>query len=233
MIYKYLRQILCVALALSVIARTGALGANGKPASDTAVTSTLQDTADAADGGQPFTIESDGLGSYQNNVESVQSLLQAALGDWVLDTSSSTSRSVRIGFTQPVPGQSPGSVAPPFTNLTTVQARFISQCSLVGIDYRKIAPGDTVGCPVHIGFNYNGTAYGLAMNTQNYPATQFAAVTCTSAPGSPCSVWTIEPLSSTEGNIAELVGPAPKGHNQGPVQLGEFYMTFSITLTKS
>jgi hypothetical protein len=162
-------------------------------------------------------------------VLSVQSLLQATLGDWVLDTSSSTTRSVRIGFTQPVPGQS-GPVTPPFTTSQMVHPRFISQCSLVGIDYRKIAPGATVGCPVHVGFNYNGTQYELAMNPQNYPATEFAAVTCTSAAGSPCSKWTIEPLSSTVGNIAELLGPAPK-HNQGPAQLGEFYMTFSITLT--
>ena len=222
MIYKSLRQVFAAVLALGMIAGTGALGAAGKASSDTPVTSVLQDAISPT-----YNIQSDGLGSYENNAESVQSILQAALGDWTLDMTNSTSRSVLVDFADPVAGTS-SSVAP-FSS-QKVHARIISKCSLVGINYRMIAPGTSVYCPLHVDFTYNKTTYNVEMNPQKYSETQFAAVTCTSKVGSPCTAWTIEPLSSSHGNIAELLIP-PSKPNQNPVPLGEFYMTFSMTVT--
>jgi hypothetical protein len=222
MLHKNLRQVFAAVLALGMIAGAGALRSAGKGSSDIPVTSTLQDTINPT-----YNIQSDGIGSYKNNVESVLSVLQAALGDWTLDMSNSTSRHILVDFADPVAGTS-SSVAPFSSQM--VHARIISKCSLVGINYRTIAPGNSVFCPLHVNFTYKTTTYNVEMNPQKYSATEFATVTCTSKVGSPCTTWTIEPLSSSRGNIAELLIP-PSKPNQNPVPLGEFYMTFSITVT--
>src|SRR5207237_8775785 len=138
-------------------------GAKGKPASDTPVTSTIDGLG--VDTLPTLRIQSDQLGAYKNS-SSLQSILQASLGDWVLDMlnyNSSPQRKVLIDLRDPVPGGGPNGSAPiaPFA-YQLVRARFIEQCSIYGVDTRTIAGGATVYCPLVIAFDdASGVRYRL------------------------------------------------------------------------
>src|SRR5262249_31877712 len=71
-------------LLLLVVSAPVAGQKGGKTVSDNSVTSTISDT-DAT--GLPYDVQSDGLGSYQNNVNGVTSILQASANyAWLLST---------------------------------------------------------------------------------------------------------------------------------------------------
>ena len=88
-------------------------------------------------------IQSDLLGSYINS-SSLQSVLQATFGDWVLDQlnyTSSPQRKVLVDLRDPVPGSlNGGAPTPPFA-YDLVRARFISKCNEYGVDMRTIPGG--------------------------------------------------------------------------------------------
>jgi hypothetical protein len=83
----------CAATVISVCVIGGttpnAQGSKGTP--DVVVTSTL-DTAGDIVSSTNYRIQGDGLGSYFNGASSVSSILQSPSGDWVLDTTSSKTR---------------------------------------------------------------------------------------------------------------------------------------------
>src|SRR6266446_2781980 len=142
------------AIALVIIVAVSALEVSAtaaKPSSDTPVTSTIEGLGV---GTLPtLRIQSDQAGAYRNS-SSLQSILQAALGDWVLDTlnyNSSPQRKVLIDLRDPVPGSGPNGGAPtaPFA-YQTVRARFIAKCSQYGVDMRTIPGGATTYCPLAI-----------------------------------------------------------------------------------
>jgi len=71
-------------LLLLVVSAPVAGQKGGKTVSDTSVTSSISDV-DAT--GLPYAVQSDGLGSYQNNVNGVTSILQASANyAWLLST---------------------------------------------------------------------------------------------------------------------------------------------------
>src|SRR5205814_3202434 len=132
-------------------------GAKGKPPSDTAVSSNIDGLG--IDTLPTMRIQSDQLGSYRNS-SSLQSILQAALGDWVLDTlnyNSSPQRKVLIDLRDPVPGSGPNGGAPvaPFA-YQSVRARFIAKCSQYGVDMRSMEPNNFYPCPLAIAFDDAG-----------------------------------------------------------------------------
>jgi len=103
----------CIGVALAAFSSlpTGARAQKNKT-TDTPVTSWI--AGSGLDTTPTYRIQSDLLGSYQNNVDSVASLLQGCCGDWVLATSPSTSgsgRTVLVDFRDPVPNSG---AAPPF-----------------------------------------------------------------------------------------------------------------------
>src|SRR5947207_11425769 len=116
-------------------------GAKGKPASDTPVTSTIDGLG--VDTLPTLRIQSDQLGSYKNS-SSLQSILQASLGDWVLDTlnyNSSPQRKVLIDLRDPVPGSGPNGGAPIAAfAYQSVRARLIAKCRQYGVDMRYMQP---------------------------------------------------------------------------------------------
>src|SRR5688572_5851008 len=76
---------------LLTLATTGLMyraGEAAKPAKDTPVTTTIEGLG--PDSMPTLRVQSDQLGAYKNS-SSLQSILQAALGDWVLDTLNYTS----------------------------------------------------------------------------------------------------------------------------------------------
>jgi hypothetical protein len=196
--------------------------------SEAPVTTTIEGT---------YRIQSDLLGSYQNGVDSVQSVLQACSGDWVLDTSSSPTRKVFVDFRDPVPNSG---ATPPFL-FNQVPARLIAKAhdtistSVLGMH----GLNSTLLSPLSVAFDYGGSSYGVRMNPNNWPQTNYALVTCTGVvdPANPatsqCNQWRIEPsVTQPDGerkNIAHLER-LPKGR---PVSEnhGDFYMSFTISMT--
>src|SRR5260221_4222984 len=151
----YLATVTLLGIAAASLLQSAATAA--KPASDTAVTTTIDGLG--VDTLPTLRIQSDQAGSYRNS-SSLQSILQAAVGDWVLDTlnfNSSPQRKVLVDLRDPVPGSGPNGGAPtaPFA-YQLVRARFIEQCSVYGIDMRTIPGGSTVYCPLVVAFDDAG-----------------------------------------------------------------------------
>lgn len=229
------RWVTIVGLMAFLMPLAGAAQKGGKPNPDLTVTSTLTDANDATLSTN-HRIQSDGAGSYASfstSADKVQSIIQGALGDWVLDTSASTSRSVLIDFRDPVAGSSTSSA--PF-NWQLVHARLISKCSQSQLGgYLSMTAGSTVNCPLHAAFTYNGVSYRLTMNPLNDGATSYVLVTCNAANASgQCSSWTIAPITQADSSvrsIAVLLRDTTVRGKTTTTNLGHFYMTFEIELT--
>ena len=211
---------------------TGGNGASGKPSSDMPVTSTLQVIGELTQSTN-YRIEGDGWGSYFNGVNSVRSILQGSTGDWILDTTSSTTRTVLLDLRAPVPNSGAQQIFA-YENLPT---RIIVKCSkaLTG-SFPAMKLNQTLSCPTGVGFTYAGTQYGLMMtsgpNSENYAETNNPQVTCTtvSSATSQCVAWTIAPITQAGGaveNIARLRQPVKNTF----VFLGDFYVTFQFNVT--
>src|SRR6266436_4121015 len=231
----YLATVTLLGIAAASLLQSAATAA--KPPSDTAVTSTIDGLG--VNTLPTLRIQSDQAGSYRNS-SSLQSILQAAVGDWVLDTlnfNSSPQRKVLVDLRDPVPGSGPNGGAPtaPFTYLL-VRARFIEQCSVYGTDMRTIPGGSTVYCPLVIAFDdAGGVRYRLTMRADNFPEVNLTQVTCVATDANlKCNQWRIEPsatqLNGEIKNVAKLLKVATRP-NQADQDMGDFYMSFVIHVT--
>jgi hypothetical protein len=229
--------ILTVAIAFSSVVRIFETGAKGKPAADTAVTTTLDGLG--ADTLPTLRIQGDQLGAYRNS-SSLKSILQSALGDWELDLlnyNSSPQRKVLIDLRDPVSGSGPNGGAPvaPFA-YQLVRARFIAKCAEYGGDMRTIPGGATIYCPLAIAFDDpGGVRYRLNMNPNNFPESNPVQITCVATDAnSRCNQWKIEPsatqLNGERKNVATLLKVATKPR-QTDQDMGDFYMSFAIHVT--
>jgi len=231
----YLVTVTLLGIAAASLLQSAATAA--KPASDTAVTSTIDGLG--VDTLPTLRIQSDQAGSYRNS-SSLQSILQSAVGDWVLDTlnfNSSPQRKTLVDLRDPVAGSGPGGGAPmaPFT-YQLVRTRFISKCSEYGVDLRTIAGGSTVYCPLAIAFDDPlGVRYRLTMHANNFPEVNLVQVTCVAVnASSKCNQWLFEPsatqLNGERKNVTKLLKVASKP-NQADQDMGDFYLSFTIHLT--
>jgi len=223
-----------------MLAATGLVyraGAAGKPVSDMPVTTTFDGVG--VDTLPTLRVQSDQAGSYRNS-STLQSILQAALGDWVLDTlnyTSSPQRKVLVDLRDQVPGSGPNGGAPtaPFA-YQLVRARFIAKCAEWGGDMRTIPGGATIYCPLAIAFDdAGGVRYRLAMNSNNFPEVNPVQITCLATDAnSKCNQWKIEPsatqLNGERKNVAKLLKVATKPR-QTDQDMGDFYLSFTIHLT--
>jgi hypothetical protein len=204
--------------------------------SDTPVTTTIDGLG--VNTTPTLRIQSDLLGSYANS-SSLKSILQSSLGDWefdVLNVNSSPQRKVLIDLRDSIPGSGPngGAPTPPFA-YALVRTRFLAQCAVAGVDMRTMPVNVPVYCPLIIAINdLNGVRYRLTMNPPNFSETQYAKVTCLSAASGKCTQWKLEPsvtqLDGEVKNVAKLLKVATK-NNQPDLNMGNFYMSFSIHLT--
>jgi hypothetical protein len=208
----------------------------GKPNSNVVVTSTLNDAGNITPDGTNHRLQSDGLGAYLNNssrTDKVESVIQG-IGDWVLDTTGSSTRSVLIDFRDPVAGSSTSSA--PFA-WDFVKARLISKCTQTQAGgYLSLAAGATINCPLHAAFSYGGATYRLTMNPVNNAATDFAQVTCTAADAAgKCNAWSVVPITQADGSgvksIAVLLKDTIVKNKTTTTTLGYFYMTFAIDVS--
>jgi hypothetical protein len=252
------------ALLLSVLSAFFGLSVAVAQSGDVRVTSTISDYVDWTDPDSGTTqriqmqVQSDGAGVYttipgtKRNTFSVRSIIDG-FGDGVIDTGldvTSPTRKVYLDFSHPIAGSGPGggAPAPPFTT-ALVRPKLTTACSLYGISMLTIGGGETVSCPMRIGFFYpigSSDQYRIHMTPQSpifpYPDTDNADVTCTGVnANSQCNQWQIEPNGlkggcltedcSVKQNVVKLVKVVTVKGKITEVNLGDFYMTFSIGVT--
>lgn len=203
------------------------------------VTSVLYD-ADA--NSVPYQYQSDGLGPYTTGKgnNAVSSIIQKSCS-WDLDTTSSSTRGIVVTFAYP---DSSGS-QPPFVGPQEVHGVFHTECfnnpANNNLNFGTMTfVGQTLACPLHFVFAYNGVTYNLALAPPTWPGTSYMQVTCTGASGGNCNQWTVQPDPNTSfvnsatnqlSGIAELFLPSSSGSGTG-TPLGEFYISFSFLIHK-
>jgi len=205
-------------------------------------------------------VQSDGAGAYQTvqtvvkkqTKLSVQSVIDS-FGDWVLDTGvgvTSPTRRAFLDFTHPIAGSGPngGNPTPPFTT-ALAYPKLTADCSAGQLS--SLAGGATTDCPMRIGFYYpigSSTLYRIHMTPDSrsvfpYPEVDFADVTCSGVDANlNCNHWTIEPNGTKGGcvtsdcavkqNVVKLVKIVTVRGQLTEVNMGDFYMTFSVDVTK-
>ena len=203
---------------------------------DLPVTTTIEDFEAAI--APTLQIQSDGLGVYRNSRD-IGSVIQSG-GDWVLDTNTkSSTRGVYLDFSQPVAGSGPGGGAPIGLSSGVYKARLITKCHVYGNNLLELAGGQTVPCPLTIGFDLGSDSYRIQMNpvtgTFVYPETNFTNVTCTSAV-TWCNEWKFEPTAvALDGSLRNRANLTKIVTNKGKTtefNQGDFYFSFLLRLSK-
>lgn len=227
---------LCLVMAVPCMAKTPGCGYN--------VTSVLYDS-DAQAPAQPFQYQSDGLGAYTtsrsagNNV--VNSDIQGSCS-WELDTTGSTTRGIVVTLAYAYSGVTGPA---PFTGPTEVHGVFHTQCfnnpANNSLNFGTMTyTSQTLACPMHLVFTYNGVVYNLGLAPPTWAGTSYMQVTCTGAAGGQCNQWTIQPDPTTSvtnpqtnqlSGIAELFIPSCSGCGTG-TGLGEYLVSFSFLIHK-
>ena len=209
---------------------------------DISVTTNVLDFDPAAN---PYTISSDGGGSYFNGVGGVTSILTAntyncvATGDWQFNkpfvtkgktTFSNRKMGVSLNTSDEVQPGDPHYTAPanpPFLGTLILNAYSEVKCSLVFVSMMQMAANTATTCPMIFSFFApNGVQYGLspAQSFDHFPEVTDAQVACNSADAAGCNDWFIEPIGSLQA-VGRLV-PAGGGND------GDFYMRFRFHVTR-
>jgi hypothetical protein len=192
---------------------------NAKPGSgDVAVTSTLQGGLNIASDGSSYT-----------NSSSLKSVI-ASNGVWYPDVRDSNTRTVHLDFSGGIAGTGPTGGAPVDPGSANYKVFIYTACNFPNygnVSLLTLTAGQTVSCPMAAQFDAGGKQYLLRMNSYQDAGTNDVNIRCASLTG-PCSKWEIRP-SVASGNRARLTY-AGKG-NAGPVQQGDYNMSFSIDVT--
>jgi hypothetical protein len=193
-------------------------------------------------------IRSDGLGVYRN-ASTLISIVQGAAGAWVLDSQSprNATRTLFLDFGQPVAGSGPNGGAPIAVPSGLYAVHAIAKCNVYGNSMWTLAPGASMACPLHIAFTSGAFKYAVQMNPnpaadpEGAPETQWATVTClTPTNGSgPCTQWRFTPsatYTAADGtlkyrNVARLIKYVTTRNTTTNVNQGDFYFSFSISVT--
>jgi hypothetical protein len=217
------KTFIILAFIAAFLALTTEVPAQKNRASDTIVTSTINDIAANS---LPFSIHSDLLGDYKNGVDSVVSRIQS-IGDWELDMLGSPSRRIFVDFAEPVPNSNPNNLPPPFSN-AYVPARFLAQCSS---DLRNLLQGGTRNCRLVVAIDYNSVRYSIRFNSVNYPGTGEPLWTCTSVANGKCSGWRMESDPNATGKIIGQLLKVSTRRNTPDQLLGKYYFSFRVDVS--
>lgn len=212
-----------------------AVAAQAQKIVDTPVTVTIEGAG--ANSLPQYRIQSDQLGVYKNS-KSMESIIQS-IGDWELDmlNFNGSGRTILVDLSEPVPNSAPGGANPtvPFSP-QLVRGRFIAKCTQFGFNFLKMANGASNPCPLAVGFDQGGRRYRLAFNGENFPNIDPVNVTCTgfNTTTSKCNRWKIVPgVLQADGTLksrAKLI-KAAMTNKEADQDLGNFFMSFSITIT--
>ncbi len=226
-------------LAVGLMVLLGAaLPATAKGPASTCGSNVTSIIADKDSFGNAFQIQSDGQGSYKTNNSAVTSQIVKSSCYWTLNMLKSTSRTVTLTFAYPA---SNGATAP-FVGPQKVAPNIESHCvnnPLNTIDFGQMSSaGQTLQCPMHAVFDYNGQEYGLTMDPGTYAGSSYVQVECTGAVSGQCNAWTVSPIpgaaidpyTNQPAAITQLyLIPSTKGTSLVP--LGLYYVSFGFTIT--
>lgn len=229
--------ILCLSIALPCMAKSSGTGCGFN------VTSILSNSDNQLTP-QSFQYQSDNLGPYttfRSGKDLVNSDIQTSCS-WELDTTGSTSRGIVVTLAYTY---SAASAASPFAGPTEIHGAFHTQCfdnpANNNLNFGTMTyVGQTLTCPMHLVFNYNGVTYNLGLAPPTWPGTSYMLVTCTGATGGQCNQWTVQPDPATSvvnpqtdqlSGIAELFLPSSAGSGTGTA-LGEYLVSFSFVIHK-
>ena len=185
--------------------------------SDASVTTTVVDLDPA---GNPYTIASDGGGTYFNGVDGVTSILTGntyncvATGDWQFNKPgtkkgktvySGRKMAISINMVDAVPPGDPHYTVeptPPFWGTQVLNSFAEVKCSLVNVSMGQMAANTATTCPLLVTFFVGPTddKWGLspAQSFFHYPDITDAQVSCNAADSAGCKDWFIEPIGSLQ-----------------------------------
>jgi hypothetical protein len=220
-------------MLISVLVLSGfSLGAGRLPR-DLPVISILEGNLPEGNLPGDYRILSDGQGPYLNGSGGVESILQG-IGDWVLDTQGNDStRMVFVDLTDQA-REVNGATLPFETGL--VFGRFIAQSASGPVPIRFMTGlNSQIVSPLVFAFGHETERYRIVMNSHNFLQTDDVLVKCTGVSGSgQCNASVIEPSVTHEGelkNKAQLLGISTKKGKIVETDLGDFYLSFRITIT--
>jgi hypothetical protein len=188
-------------------------------------------------------IQSDKLGAYTNQ-STLQSSIYSSGGIWAVSDYGlrNATRTVCLGFSQPIAGTGPNGGAPVSPPDGCYTARIISECNNYGNSIPGLPPGQAMACPMNVHFDYGGKTYDLHMSDRNvnFPETNHINITCIypTSGSYPCSQWRlwpsqtyIAPDGSTQyRNVANLSYETQVKGQLAYVKQGNFYVSFSIII---
>ncbi|MGH9522049.1 MAG: hypothetical protein ACRD3E_05925 [Terriglobales bacterium] len=218
---------------LLVVLLIGTVAFAAKPQSSSLlpVTSYLADTDS---NGNPFYIQSDGLGAYQNISAGTVSDLNV---NWSLDLSSST-RTVQVTLSDNViqPGDLfyTATANPPFAGTEPQNAKLQVDCFRVNLDMLIMQAGQTISCPALVRLNETKlNYYRLDMGElTNETETTLVNVQCnTVASDGNCNDWFVDPISGGKSPgkaVARLVFV----NSRNITGEGDFYLTFHYHIAR-
>ena len=217
------------------------LSARGKP-SRVLVTTTIANSQN----GSSLRVGSDLQGAYVTTYNKKQEAVSTSIDrfqegtDWMLTTyyginQTPSNRTVFFDLSEPV---APSNPTPPFAT-GSGQAHLIAKCRLVNVDMYKLTPGSYADCPGSFRFQASdGSWYRFSFQPDNFPNVNRLRVTCLSADGAGCKVWTIAP----SGSVITGSDPNVKGRQKlllldGDTEaiaadFGDYYLSFSITVAR-
>ena len=217
------KRLLSLTVAITM-AFTGIVAA--QKTADKPVTSVIHD-ADV--NFTPYRIQSDLSGAYQNGISSVVSRMQG-IGDWELDMLNSPTRRVFVDFSDAVPNSNPSNLAAPPNAYYPV--RFLSQCSTRGTNLQNLALNASATCPIVLAVNVGADRYSVRFNATNYPGTNEATWTCTSAASGKCNAWRMRSDPNGTGKLAaQLLKITTSKGKTVETSYGKYYFSFDIGLT--
>lgn len=229
---------LIVFLAVALPSRAQA-GSKPPACSNVNVTSAIADT-DTSNTNLPFQLQSDGLSSYTTSTgakvtSQIQSWGCGGQEQLFLDTSSSTTRSIRLTLAYPLVGSTT------FAGGSTLQvpSTIISRCGVNsangGVIFSSMSLGQTLECPLSTAFSYGGKSYVLKMSPDNWPGSTWIQVACTGTTSGVCSAWTLSTpasLGASNGYQTSAIGNLYEVANGNKTTLvGQYYVALSATLT--
>jgi len=193
----------------------------------------------------PYYIQSDGLGLYMNNLASYKgkttgtsSVLMSNVcnglynGDRLLETFDVRKVTITFENKNAIQRGDPNYVVPPqFFGTINSTFRGINKCTCgSGVSMYAMAAGTKIFCPMH--FRLNSVNYRLDMGASGETETEFVQIFCNAVDSAGCKEWLIDPIfdpdyttnpGKTRARLVDL------NTNQN---LGNYYMTFHMHVTR-
>lgn len=220
--------------------------AAGKPPKPVDIPIT-QDISDTDINSVPYNIQSDGLGVYTHTLVTskgkttgTNSVLMENVcgglynGDRLLETTTDAVRKIKVTLNQSdaiQPGDPNYLVPAQFFGTINGTARFMNKCTCgAGLSMYTMPANTQIYCPMHV--RMNAVNYRLEMGAAGETETEFVKIFCNAADSSGCKEWTIDPIS----NPGDTTNPGKTRARLSDLNtnenLGDYYVTFHVHVTR-